>query len=329
MAVDRETFMLESAPEYYQTSRFYTAQNSAKAAEFSIIHNLFDEALLQFNPQTATWGLWIWEEMLELQTNKALSTERRRAEIIKKLTAIQKITPIAMERLVKRVTGANIDIIRNVKPYTFQVRVRDDSLDADDRYIKNVVKEYKEAHMAFNFAFYMGVIINKEIFIVRSIHRLRMYWFGYYGGYLNGVYDLDGEIYLNTPWPLPMHALTIHRLKLFSKEQFFGRANIVIPVKFKEHVQLRKVTNRFIAFWWDARMLNGRFNLDGEYPLNAHFSPNFPPYRGITRHRLKVRSEEKLNHASVHIKKNLWFLDGSRLLDGSKLINAYERKEEL
>lgn len=70
--------------------------------------------------------------------------------------------------------------------------------------------------------------------------------------------------------------------------------------------------------------LDGSFNLDGTVYLNG---------KGLSRvkvvNRFNIKNSISLSSVSLHTKKNLYFLNGSRCLDGSYLLNSYEKKEDL
>lgn len=161
MEISRSDVMLGYVESYYRESLFYTAQNNAKGKELDIIHAIIEDMPNQFNPQTATWGLGLWEEMLGI-TMETENIADRRSRVMMKLLTLQRITPISLERLIKNVAGANVDIIRNVAPYTFQVCVRNDSLNCDSALIWKIIEENKEAHMAY----YQGYnLVGGKVFV--------------------------------------------------------------------------------------------------------------------------------------------------------------------
>lgn len=274
MEVNRSDEMLKYVEGYYRDSYYYTAQNSAKGQEFDIIHAIVEDMPNQFNPQTATWGLRLWEEMLGIDTGED-SIEERRAKVMLKLLTLQRITPISLERLIKNVTKANVDILRNVAPYTFQVRVREDSLDCDNGLIRRIVEDYKEAHMAFYQAFFLGQIVIRERFYLRTEHRMSVYWFGD-NGILNGRFVLDGRRNLDTMFP-PYNMRTWHKTSVsFVNEVLFGKTSNAFTFILKEHLPVASVHD-FTFYWWGEgeRLLNGTHFLNGDIALNRIF----PPYR--------------------------------------------------
>ncbi len=260
MEISRSDVMMNYVENYYRESLFYTAQNNAKGAEFDIIHTIIEDMPNQFNPQTATWGLRLWEELLGIDGGM-INIEERRKYVMMKLLTLQRITPISLERLIKNITKANVDIIRNVAPYTFQVRIKDDSLDCDNGLIRKIVEEYKEAHMAFCQAYYMGRIVLREQFYFKTITMFSCYWWRKKKTLLDGEYFLNGEIYL-----------------------------------------------------------------DGSFPLEYN---GFPEYKTKVSHQGEIVTKEIFSAPKLTVTHNLWYLDGSVLLDGSRTLDAYKIEEVL
>lgn len=74
--------MMQYVPGYYGTSRIYRAQNDAKGIEFDLINQILEELPLQFEPATATWGLFIWERLYGLPIQTGTDYEARRAPVL-------------------------------------------------------------------------------------------------------------------------------------------------------------------------------------------------------------------------------------------------------
>lgn len=301
MEISRSDVMMGYVESYYRESLFYTAQNNAKGKELDMIHAIIEDMPNQFNPQTATWGLGLWEEMLGI-TREAENIADRRSCVMMKLLTLQRITPISLERLIKNVAGANVDVIRNIAPYTFQVRIRDDSLDCNSGLIRRIVEDYKEAHMAFYQAYYLGQIVIKEHFYFSTILRMAVYWFGEQW-ILNGGFLLDGSQLLNTEFP-PYKLKVFHRATL----TVLG----VISVK---------------AMWTTFKMKNAlRFEMRGLFRYEICCGDS--TFETKIMHRVKVDVGERFS-VTVTITHNLWYLDGTVLLDGSQTLDAYQSKEVL
>lgn len=167
MEISRADIMLKYVETYYRESKFYTAQNNAKGKEFDIIHSIMEDLPNQFNPQTATWGLRFWEELLNIDSIGSM--EERRIKILSKMATLQYITPFSLERLIKKIFNIEAIITRNVAPYTFLAK-----FDYKDEYlnikaIRQLIEEYKEAHMAYSLLGYYNTKLITDIKIVNSL----------------------------------------------------------------------------------------------------------------------------------------------------------------
>ncbi|ASN68299.1 putative XkdT-related protein [uncultured Caudovirales phage] len=115
--------MLQSISPIYTKSKIEQAICEAIGYELDSSDELVDEILLQFFPQTATWGLEFWEQRNNLSTNLNEDIEARRAKIIAKMQTRYPINPLTMATILQRYTGADINIIENIAPYTFEVKL--------------------------------------------------------------------------------------------------------------------------------------------------------------------------------------------------------------
>jgi len=143
MNTSRTEEMLNYVPNYYKNSKYYLAHNNAKGKEFDIIRIIIDDMSNQFNPQTATWGLKFFEELYNIEPSPTNNVEKRRAEIIKEGLNDKQITPYSLEKMVKAILGSDISIIRDIRPYTFQVVLNNMSNVSD---VWRLIEDYKEAH---------------------------------------------------------------------------------------------------------------------------------------------------------------------------------------
>lgn len=298
---DRSSIMMSYVPKYYNDSLYYKEQNKAKGKEFDIIQTIIDEIYKQINPQTATWSLNLWEEFLGIEKSNN-GIEARRTEVLQKLLSIQRITPISMERAIKRILLADVEIIRNVAPYTFRIKIKENSLNCDFEILKKIVEEYKEAHMAYQTSFDLEVITIEKFDLISVKNRMEFpFWKGY--NTLDGGFLLDGSEFLSAMYP---------DYKLY---------NII---RFSE--QTIEKFERFRNF------IKTKMNLDEKIAvLEKHRSvvdTSEQVKMTETRNKFNTKNNEEFEGA-VTIEKNLWCLDGSFSLDGEKTLNASITKEDL
>ena len=85
------------------------------------------------------------------------------------MATLQYITPFSLERLIKKIFNIEAIITRNVAPYTFLAK-----FDYKDEYlnikaIRQLIEEYKEAHMAYSLLGYYNTKLITDIKIVNSL----------------------------------------------------------------------------------------------------------------------------------------------------------------
>lgn len=330
---DRSEEMLQTVPQYYRGSKHYLAQNNAKGQEFNIMRAIIDDMPNQFNPQTATWGLRFWEEFLEITPTYGEALAVRRLNVLKKSSSIKKVTPISLERMIWNMAQARVSIIRNVARYTFRVYLHEESVDESISAIREVVEEYKEAHMAYNMAVFLGTIHTNEKFLPKVTHRMVMFW--YADWILNGRYRMDGQRLLDTVFP-PLYRM-INRLNVYHNE-LFNKFTLSHLTSVKNTECFRCLIRNVLSFYWwgdGNHLLNGRYLLDGTYLL----STVFPPYNAISTHRAKlpivesvkvrtvnnraaIRNTPKANITSVQKMIIYWWGDLERILNGYRIVDG-------
>lgn len=84
-----------------------------------------------------------------------------------------------------------------------------------------------------------------------------------------------------------------------------------------------EITSKFQ--FWSGLYLDGSWLLDGKNKLTGIAVP----MRVDISHGAVTAKTENVVASEVVLKKNLWYLDGAELLDGSRLLNASITKEVL
>lgn len=115
--------MIKYISPIYSNSKIEQAIYEAIGREFDSAEVYSGEVLLQLNPQTATWGVALWEKKLGLPTNSNESYDIRRKKVLAKLQSKYIINPERMAMILKNYTGADIEITENIEPYTFEVKL--------------------------------------------------------------------------------------------------------------------------------------------------------------------------------------------------------------
>lgn len=139
------------SPIYYQ-SRLMQAIIQATGHETDRVYKIADEILLQLFPQTATWGLRYWEELLEIPVNEKLPIERRRAVVMTRLKSRSPMTPLRMANIIKSLTNEQaeyIEVTENVEPHVFMVLISTRRSGIDYANIYKTIKKIKPSHESF------------------------------------------------------------------------------------------------------------------------------------------------------------------------------------
>lgn len=125
-------------------------------------------------PDTATWSLPLWEEAYGIPTNESLSIEERRKALVKKRNFRRPMNPYRIAQLVTEICGRPVELIENVAPHTFEIRIGPGTSEAEIQAIIDTVKEVKQSQKSFRVVFdtAVGVKIHAETY--RSAFGYRM-----------------------------------------------------------------------------------------------------------------------------------------------------------
>ena len=92
-----------------------------------------------------------------------------------------------------------------------------------------------------------------------------------------------------------------------------------------EVFSVTEMTIGFDSPYWNVRRLNGTWQMDGSYELNVLRKPDT---YGLAIDLGNTNIEE-MTPGGVVIKKDLWLLDGSYQLNGTRILAAIRQEEEL
>jgi len=111
--------------------------------------DFFKELRLQAFPETATWGIAYWEQQYHLPSDKTLTIEERRRRVISRRGKRSPMNPARIELIIGNMTGAGVETIENVAPYTFRVMVKDEGTGIDTSIIFDTLVQIKPSHQSF------------------------------------------------------------------------------------------------------------------------------------------------------------------------------------
>lgn len=144
--------MFDTISPNYKNSIIMKSLFEAIGMEFDTLDNLIEDVKLQLFPQTATWGLKYWEERCGLPTNADEPLQTRRNKVIAKLQSKHIMNPKRMAMVLQKYTGADIKVIENTAPYTFEIDlIGRTTFPKSLEQLYQTVKKIKPSHLAVNY----------------------------------------------------------------------------------------------------------------------------------------------------------------------------------
>lgn len=104
-------------------------------------------------PETATWSLPYWEQSYGIITNEALSLEERRSAITRKRNFRKPMNPARIEMLVEELCGRECELVENVEPHTFEIKLSPGDSSVSLKQIIDLINEVKQAQKSFRIVF--------------------------------------------------------------------------------------------------------------------------------------------------------------------------------
>lgn len=150
----RSDIMLKYVPQFFKTARSYKAVIDAEGPEFDQLRANLTDVLNQFYVETATWGLDLWEQMLNLQTVEGKPYDERRSRIISKLRGLGTVNVALVKNVAESFVYGMVDVIEHPETYSFVIKFIDTRgipSNLDD--VKAAIKEIKPAHLAVTYEF--------------------------------------------------------------------------------------------------------------------------------------------------------------------------------
>lgn len=325
-----ENFNLENFPTSecarkmlgYVSDGFYDESYVGKwlfqvmGAEYDKALGMVSDLFLQFFPETATWGLMYHEIKWGLPVRENLSCEERRRLIYQKRDLHAPMAPYRMEKYLADATGFEVHVadINDPGKYGFEPLhsnvfkvyfLGEATLDA--RLVFGILNRIKQSHTVYTVNDRTEIVLdnrNLERIALENIQfQLSFYFWNV--RYLDGTWLLDGTARLDG-LTCPMHVgIRYGAYRVQIKET----AVIKITAGIKELID-ETVTAPVLSFITSTKTQE---NMQESICISA---------------QVPLDDGEKIEAEAV-IKKNLWYLDGSCRLDGSRQLNAEIKKEEL
>lgn len=139
--------VLRYLPRFLAKDESFKSTQDALSEEHEKLRQLIIELCKQMFVETATWGLDDWERVYGIETDKDLSLEKRRENLLIKIQGAQTVTTLQLEKLVNNVVPTNdATVIENTAPNQFKV-VMESAVAVDE--VRKVVEHYKPAHLTY------------------------------------------------------------------------------------------------------------------------------------------------------------------------------------
>lgn len=139
----------------------------------------------QLFPQTATWGLVYWEDLVGLPTNESESYEIRRNRVMSKIQQEWPVTVTRLKNIISSAAGGiDVEIDQNVADYTDMVEFfnkEQNPLDLVE--LEQIIDEVKPAHRAYKFK-----RIYESIISIQSDFNFSFQEYFYCGDFYCGEY---------------------------------------------------------------------------------------------------------------------------------------------
>lgn len=285
---------------------------------------IVDELPLQAFPETATWGLRYHEEKYGLDINENMPYKERRARIIEKRESKYSVTPKRMETVITERFGAEVhvydvndpggQIFSHPNVFIVMFRQNGTEQEFDIQAARDLIDRMKQSHTVYNLLYdhYIWVEVNAGyhsgiIFTTGVAARMPEY-FKYISRRLDGIYRIDGS----------------YRLNGYLEEGASGRlynAGLLFGLGAKSSIEVSTGYGQVALIVQEVKTA-----LDSAVaiiPINESAE---------TKPAIITQSDvccESVYAAEIKVEQNIWYLDGTYSLDGSKKINAKRYMIEL
>lgn len=264
------------------------------------ITELADQAF----PQSVTWGIGYQEKKYGIPENPEKNLEERRKQILLQKTFHSPMNPAFLERQAGLIVGHDrIKVIENVAPYVFRVEIQEmDDSTAIYEDVRRYVKKVKPSHLSmlimgkYQSEFNVDITYENRLCIISEFYpRLNVEWL-----LLDGHWRLDGKYLLNfykSDTYIDFYPVI---LKIWSdvvvRHAIETRCKMLIEFKIKvlEKLQLLEIrTSKAVAVRYSS--------------LSEIQSECLCEVKAVSHLRIEV---------------DLWHLDGSVCLDGTRGLKA-------
>lgn len=124
-------------------------------------------------PATVTWAIEYWEQAYGIESNPDLSIEERRAALITRRNYRGPMNPARIEAICEAICGREVELVENVAPHTFEIKILPGTSDADIQAIYDAVYDVKQSQKSFRIVFEVPVGIQIDIDTRKKVYKYR------------------------------------------------------------------------------------------------------------------------------------------------------------
>jgi uncharacterized protein YmfQ (DUF2313 family) len=146
--------LLSNLPQCYRQDAWLNDLYKAAGEDLGTLDYIITDLNNQINPSTATWGLNIWENELNIITDLNKTYEERREVVKAKLCGQGTTTKKMIQNTAVAFSGGDVNIIEHPESYSFTVQfVGIRGIPKNMQSFINMLEDIKPAHLAYSFKY--------------------------------------------------------------------------------------------------------------------------------------------------------------------------------
>jgi hypothetical protein len=182
--MSRKDEMIARMPGYYRNDPLTNDTKNAEAIEFDKLDAQRKDVFLQFNPETATWGISNWEKIFDLPIDENKPLQERRELVLGKMRFNEIVTIAKIKSVASAWLGGEVDVVSNHEQFTYEITFIGKigvPKNLDD--IKNTLRELIPANLGITYHF--RYLLIKEIHNVLTLNEMNALTLDKFAGGVN------------------------------------------------------------------------------------------------------------------------------------------------
>lgn len=260
----------------------------------------------QVVPQTATWSLPYWEERYGIPVNPEAPLKKRRAEVILRMWQRAPMNPAKLENMLSGVTGLPAAVLENTGKNHFTIEFDGYNGLEDFRRAVDIIERVKPAHLIYTLRYLLSIWLQIQmdyragIIFTTGVTARGPENLGYKKILLDGTRILDGSWKLNG----------------YEQDNTFKLYQIgcICSTEIKPTNQIKAEAQ------YGGQVSQGIQTAAGmELRMQTDCTEELKPSMELCAAGAELKASYG---AEIEVRKNLWRLDGTVRLDGSRKLNA-------